>query len=114
MPFISRGAIRGATNIFKLTVDPESLQATRIERLTTGPGPDAGVAVSRDGKRLAFTAKSQQIQTWLFPFDATTGQIKGDGNAITSPGRTSIDPILSRDGTKVAYDAPRGESGSTT
>ena len=107
--YFERG-FRGATNIFKLTVDPESLQAIRIERLTTGPGSDAGIAVSRDGKRLAFTARSQQIQTWLFPFDATTGQIKGGGNAITSPGRTSVDPNLSRDGTKVAYDAPRGES----
>jgi Tol biopolymer transport system component/DNA-binding winged helix-turn-helix (wHTH) protein len=107
--YFERG-FRGATNIFKLTVDPESLQATRIERLTTGPGSDAGIAVSRDGRRLAFTASSQQIQTWLFPFDATTGQIKGGGNAITSPGRMSVDPNLSRDGTKVAYDAPRGES----
>ena len=35
--YFERG-FRGATNIFKLTVDPESLQATRIERLTTGPG----------------------------------------------------------------------------
>jgi len=107
--YFERG-FRGATNIFKLTVDPGSMQATRIERLTTGPGPDAGIAISRDGKRLAFTAKSQQIQTWLFPFDATTGQIKGGGNAISSPGRMSVDPDLSRDGTKVAYDAPRGES----
>ena len=107
--YFERG-FRGTTNIFKLTVDPESLQATRIERLTTGPGSDAGVAVSRDGRRLAFTANSQQIQTWLFPFDATTGQIKGGGNAITSPGRTSVDPTLSPDGTKVAYNVPRGES----
>jgi Tol biopolymer transport system component/DNA-binding winged helix-turn-helix (wHTH) protein len=108
--YFERG-FRGATNVFKMTVDPESLQATRIDRLTTGPGPDAGLSVSRDGKRLAFTANSQQIRTWLFPFDAKTGQIKGSGNAITPPGRTSVDPILSRDGTKVAYDAPRGESG---
>jgi Tol biopolymer transport system component/DNA-binding winged helix-turn-helix (wHTH) protein len=107
--YFERG-FRGATNIFKLTVDPESLQATRIERLTTGPGLDAGVAVSRDGRRLAFTANSQQIRTWLFSFDATTGQIKGGGNAISSPGRTSVDPNLSQDGTKVAYCAPRGES----
>jgi Tol biopolymer transport system component len=107
--YFERG-FRGATNIFKLTVDPGSLQATRIDRLTTGPESDAGLAVSRDGRRLAFTANSQQIRTWLFPFDARTGQIKGAGNAISSPGRTSVDPILSPDGTKVAYDAPRGES----
>ena len=68
------------------------------------------LAVSTDGRRLAFTAKSQRIQTWLFPFDARTGQIKGGGNAVTSPGRTSMEPNLSRDGMKVAYFVPHGES----
>jgi Tol biopolymer transport system component len=101
---------RGARNIWKMTVDPETMQATRIDRLTTGPGPDAGVAVSTDGRRLAFTAKSQRIRTWLFPFDATRGHITNSGEAITSPGRLSVEPNLSRDGTKVAFFVPHGES----
>jgi len=108
--YFERG-YRGARNIWKLQVDPETLRATSIDRLTTGQGPDAGAAVSKDGKRLAFSAKSQRIQTWLFPFDARTGQIKGDGTAITSPGRTSIDPDISRDGMNVAYYVPHGETG---
>jgi hypothetical protein len=47
------------------------------------PGADAHteVAVSMDGRRLAFTAKSQRIRTWLFPFDAGRGHITGDGEA---------------------------------
>lgn len=61
---------RGAKNIWKLTVAPGTMRATGIERLTTGPGPDAGVGISRDGKRLAFSAKSVRLRTWLFPFDA--------------------------------------------
>jgi Tol biopolymer transport system component/DNA-binding winged helix-turn-helix (wHTH) protein len=101
---------RGARNIWKMTVDPETMRATGIDRLTTGPGPDAEVAVSTDGRRLAFTAKSQRIRTWLFPFDATRGLITGSGEAITSPGRLSGDPNLSRDGTKVAYYVGHGES----
>ena len=108
--YFERG-YREARNIWKLHVDPEALRATSIDRLTTGPGPDAGAAVSKDGKRLAFSAKSQRIQTWLFPFDARAGQIKGDGTAITSPGRTSIDPDISRDGMNVAYYVPHGETG---
>ena len=100
---------RGAKNIWKLTVAPGTMRATGIERLTTGPGPDAGVGISRDGKRLAFSAKSVRLRTWLFPFDSKTGRIKGDGSAITSPGRPSIEPVLSRDGTKVAYFVPHGE-----
>ncbi len=107
--YFERG-FRGAKNIWKLTVNPEALRATRIDRLTTGPGPDGALAVSLDGKRLAFTAKSQRLQTLLFPFDAGTGQIKGSGTAVTSPGRTSVAPELSRDGTKVAYVVPHGET----
>jgi len=107
--YFERG-FRGAKNIWKMTVDPGTLRATRIDRLTTGPGPDAALSVSSDGKRLAFTAKSQRIQTWLFPFDAGTGQINGSGTAVTSPGRASVAPSLSRDGTKVVYNAPQGES----
>jgi Tol biopolymer transport system component/DNA-binding winged helix-turn-helix (wHTH) protein len=107
--YFERG-YREARNIWKMTVDPETLRATGIDRLTTGPGPDAGVAVSTDGRRLAFAAKSQRIRTWLFPFDATTGHITGGGEAITSPGRTSVDPTLWRDGTKVVYYVPHGES----
>jgi len=111
--YFERG-YRGARNIWKMSVDPETLRATGIDRLTTGPGPDAGVAVSADGRRLAFTAKSQRIRTWLFPFDATAGHIRGSGEAITSPGRTSVDPVLSRDGTKVAYVVPQGEGNRPT
>jgi Tol biopolymer transport system component len=107
--YFERG-YRGARNIWKMTVDPETMRATGIDRLTTGSGPDAGAAVSTDGRRLAFTAKSQRIRTWLFPFDATRGHITGSGEAITSPGRLSVDPTLSRDGTKVAFFVPHGES----
>jgi Tol biopolymer transport system component/DNA-binding winged helix-turn-helix (wHTH) protein len=106
--YFERG-YREARNIWKLTVDPESMRATRVERLTTGQGPDASATVSRDGKRLAFSAKSQRIQTYLFPFDAGAGHITGEGTAITPPGRTSIEPDISRDGTKVAYTVPYGE-----
>src|SRR6516225_3507976 len=103
-------AYRGARNIWKMKVDPETLRATAVDRLTTGPGPDARVAVSADGRRLAYTAKSQRIRSWLFPFDATTGQIRGNGDAITSSGRVSLDPVLSADGTNVVYLVSHGES----
>ncbi|MGA8313145.1 MAG: winged helix-turn-helix domain-containing protein [Terriglobales bacterium] len=93
---------RGARNIWKMSIDPETLRATAIERLTTGPGPDTEIAVSPDGRRLAFTAKSEHIRSWLFPFDATSGRPGGNGKPITSPGMTSIDASLSRDGNKVS------------
>jgi Tol biopolymer transport system component len=94
---------RGARNIWKMTIDPETLRATAIERLTTGPGPDTEIAVSPDGRRLAFTSKSEHIRSWLFPFDATSGRTGGNGKPITSPGMMSSSPSLSRDGNKVAF-----------
>jgi Tol biopolymer transport system component len=58
-------AFRGARNIWKMTIDPATLRATAIERLTAGPGPDTGAVVSPDGKRLAFTAQSEHIRSLL-------------------------------------------------
>ena len=98
---------REAVNIWKLAIEPETLRATAIERLTTGSGPDVDLAVSRDGRRLAFTAKSQQIRNWLFPFDATSGRITDKGKAITAAGRTAVGPSLSRDGKHLAFSVSR-------
>lgn len=98
---------RGATNIWKMTIEPETLRATAVERLTTGPGPDVSLTVSSDGRRLAFTAKSQRIRNWLFPFDTTTGRITDKGQAITAAGRTALFPNLSPDGKHVAFSVLR-------
>ena len=77
---------RGARNIWKMTVDPKTLKATAVERLTTGPGYDTRFAVSPDGRKLAFTGETRHTRAWLFPFDATRGQVTGPGQAVTSPG----------------------------
>jgi serine/threonine protein kinase/Tol biopolymer transport system component len=96
-------AFRGARNIWKMTIDPATLRATGIERLTAGPGPDTGAVVSPDGKRLAFTAQSEHIRSLLFAFDATAGHITSSGQAVTSPGMTAFEENLSRDGKKIAF-----------
>ena len=60
-------------------------------------------SISADGKRLAFTAKSEHIRSRLFLFDASSGRLSGSGQAITAPGRTALVPVLSRDGKQVAF-----------
>jgi serine/threonine protein kinase len=94
---------RGTINIWKMTVDPGSLRATSLDRLSTGPGPDVGVAISHDGKKLAFTAESQHRRTRLFPFDASTRRLSGEGQPITTAGRAAAFPALSRDGSRLAF-----------
>jgi Tol biopolymer transport system component len=88
-----------------MTVDPGTLQATAIERLTTGPGLDTQLAVSADGRKLAFTGETQHIQAWLFPFDASTGRVTGAGAAVTSPGMEAWQENLSRVGKKLAFES---------
>jgi DNA-binding winged helix-turn-helix (wHTH) protein/dipeptidyl aminopeptidase/acylaminoacyl peptidase len=97
---------RGARNIWKMSVDPESLQATAIERLTTGPGMDTEFAISSDGK-MAFTVESQHIRSWLFPYDATRGRVTGAGRAITAPGVENVGQSLTPDGRKLAFAGNR-------
>ena len=98
---------RGVRNLWKMTVDPETLRALAIERLTTGSGLDTEFALSADGSKIAFTAESDQVQAWLFPFDATRGRLTGSGRAVTSPGMEASQPSLSRDGKKLAFSALR-------
>jgi len=98
---------RGVRNLWKMTVDPETLRVVAIERLTTGAGLDTELALSPDGKRLAFTVESEQVQAWLFPFDATRGRVTGTGQAVTSPGMEAWQPTLTRDGKKLAFAATR-------
>ena len=93
----------GARNIWRLAVNPQTLRATAASRLTIGQGPDVGVAISADGKRLAFTAQSDQIRSRLFPFNSSTGHLNGTGLAVTTPGRRALVPVLSRDGKEVAF-----------
>jgi Tol biopolymer transport system component/DNA-binding winged helix-turn-helix (wHTH) protein len=95
--------LRGAVSLWKMTVDPVTLRATAIERVTTGPGPDAELDVSPDGRKLAFTEEFQHIQTWLFPFDASRGSLTGVGRAVTPPGMSAWRVNLSRDGEKLAF-----------
>jgi Tol biopolymer transport system component len=86
-----------------MTIQPETLRATAMERLTTGPGPDTDLRVSPDGGRLAFTARTRHTRVWLFPFNATNGRVTGAGDAVTSPGMEAWNQNLSRDGTKLAF-----------
>ena len=92
---------RGARNVWRMTVDPVTLQPINVERLTTSPGLDAELAISPDGSRLAFTSERQQIRSWVFPFDANHGRLMGSGEPVTSAASEAWSLDLSRDGKKL-------------
>jgi Tol biopolymer transport system component/DNA-binding winged helix-turn-helix (wHTH) protein len=94
---------RGVRNLWKMTIDPRTLRGTAVERLTTGSGSDGQLDISSDGSRLVLTEGIGHIRTWLFPFDATTGRVKGNGQAATALGVASWQGNLSPDGNRLAF-----------
>jgi Tol biopolymer transport system component len=100
-------SFRGAKNIWRMSVNPETLRATGIERPTTGSEGESEFALSRDGSKLAFTSANEQVRAWVFPFDPVRGQVTGDGQAVTSPGLEAWEGSLSPDGTKLAFMGKR-------
>jgi len=98
---------RGARNIWKMTLDPQRFHGTAVERLTAGPGPDTGLAVSPDGQKLAFTSKSERIRSWLFPLDPNSGRLRGEGRSVSSASIVAWEQALSPDGKKIAFTGYR-------
>jgi serine/threonine protein kinase/sugar lactone lactonase YvrE len=98
------GTARGVLNLWRVKVDPESLRwIDGPDRLTTGPGQDTDIALSPDGKKIAFTAIKQDTRIWLMPFDSIAGHIKDNGQAITDAGMDAWFSDLSPDGKKLVF-----------
>jgi Tol biopolymer transport system component len=68
---------------------------------------DTELSLSPKGDKLAFTGESLQVRAWMFRFDATSGQVKGPGEAVTSTGIEAWTPRLSRDSKKLAFSSKR-------
>ena len=97
---------KGIYNLWKIRVDPNSLQWISAERLTTGPGPDVSAAVSRDGTRLAFTTEDGSTRLWVFPLDPMARRL-GSGKPLTEDDAMAKNATLSPDGQFVAYNLRR-------
>lgn len=105
-------ALSGSGNAIRLfckvAVDPQSLRwLTNPEQLNTDVGIDFSLALSRDGKRLAFLLGSETLRILSFPFDARAGKVKGKGQPLVSNGMDPGFLNLSSDGNKLAFVANR-------
>jgi Tol biopolymer transport system component len=101
------------TNLWRIEVDRQSLAwIAGPERLTIGPGLDTDLALSPDGKRLAFSTRAERTRIWSLPFNAVTGRARGSGQpvttaSVTTAGMDAWTPNLSRDGKKLVFWAGR-------
>ena len=104
----------GVVNIWRIPVDPATLHYTGLPvRLTTGPGPDSELAVSRDGTRVAFVTSSELSRLWSFPFDWATRRVTGEPTPVTPAGFRVGTFDLAADGTFLVYGGYRPGASST-
>ncbi len=104
------GVSRGVRNLWKVDVEPASLRWTNgPERLTTGAGLDTDITLSPDGKKLAFTTRTEHTRLWSLPFNAATGQLRGAGQPVTPVGLNTQGFDLTRDGKKLVFLVQRAE-----
>lgn len=94
---------QGVSNVWKVTIDPQTLRwVAGPERLTTGL-KDSDVALSPDGTRLAFTMRTETTRSWSVPFDGVGGKVKGEWEAVTPEGSIPDHLNLSYDGKHLLY-----------
>lgn len=91
-------------NLWRVRVNPASLEwSSGPDRLTTSSSPESGIALSPDGRRLAFGSRTERTVAWSLPFDPVSGRIVGDGEAVTPEGSDAEILDLSPDGSQLAY-----------
>jgi len=91
-------------NLWRLDIDAATLKAGALTRLTAGAGQDRRLALARDGRKLAFTTRSEAIRIWAYSLDPSSGRVVGDPQPVTDP--TTAVPgtaALSPDGRRLAY-----------
>jgi dipeptidyl aminopeptidase/acylaminoacyl peptidase len=103
------GAAQGTASLWRITVDPKALAwVDGPDRLTTSTTQDTDAALSPDGRRVVFSARSARTRLWMFPFDAAAGKLTGAGQPVTSGAAGELDADVPDDGSKLVYRTLRG------
>lgn len=100
----------GEAAIVRLPFDPLTGTVRGAGRLIPVPGVPGvrGLTISADGRRLAFAGLALSSQIWGQPV-TPQGSAAGAQTALTSDtSRRNSLPVVSRDGSKVAYMSTRG------
>ncbi len=105
------GISNGVTNLWKVRVDPETLHLTsELERLTTGPGIDTNLSISKDGTKLVFNTIAESLRIWSFPLDSSNGRLTGNPQPVSPGGLRAAAPDLTEDGTRLLFAGFRADA----
>ncbi len=97
----------GSMNLWRVPIDPGSgAVAGRAIPVTTGGGAASQhLAVSKDGRRLAYVARVESMNVQKVAFDPASGNVRGIPAWVTRGSRTVAQPDPSPDGRHVAFNS---------
>jgi serine/threonine protein kinase len=90
-------------NVWRVGVDPDTLEWVTAERITAGAGQDVAAALAPDGSRMALSVQQQTTRLWAYPLDASAGRTTGEGTPFTPEDARAQNASISPDGRLVAF-----------
>jgi Tol biopolymer transport system component len=97
----------GGLNIWRIPVSENGEPAGTLQQLTTGAGQDVEAAVSRDGRKLAFSILRQNADIWRLPVSPQTGRPSGPAEKLIATTREDSRGGWSADGRWIAFNSDR-------
>jgi Tol biopolymer transport system component/predicted Ser/Thr protein kinase len=97
----------GGINIWRTPVKGDGTVGGPLQQVTTGAGQDVEVAISHDGRRLAFATLRQNADIWELPVLPQSGMPRGSPEAVISTTREDSRGAWSPDGNMVAFNSDR-------
>jgi Tol biopolymer transport system component/serine/threonine protein kinase len=97
----------GGINIWRVPVNGDGTVSGPLQQATTGAGQDVEVAVSPNGKRLAYATLRQNADIWRLPVFPQTGLSNGSPEAVISTTREDSRGTWSPDSKMVAFNSDR-------
>lgn len=97
----------GGINIWRVPVSADGEPAGPLQQVTTAAGQDVEAAISRDGRRLAFSILRQNADIWRLPVSPETGQAAGAPEKVIATTREDSRGGWSADGRWIAFNSDR-------
>ncbi len=97
----------GGINLWRVQVSADGTPMGFPQQLTIGAGQDVEIAISRDGKRLAFSILRQNADIWRLPVSPLTGKPTGAPQEVITTTREDSRGAWSPDGSMIAFNSDR-------
>ena len=97
----------GGINIWRVAMSADGTPSGAPQQLTIGAGQDVEIAISRDGKRLAFSILRQNADIWRLPVSPDTGQPVGPPQEVITTTREDSRGAWSLDGKMIGFNSDR-------